>query len=492
MAGITWLHLSDWHQRGKDFDRTVVRNKLIDDISDRKHIHPDLAKIDFIIFSGDVAFSGQAEEYQVALKELFTPLLKATGLNKTKLFFVPGNHDLDREELQYVPDTIKQPFTSEKQVKACLEDDKNRDRLMRPFTAYINFVREFNNQKQPAYSSTRKFTIDGKQIVLLGLNSALMCGRNKDSNGEVNDLSYLVIGEPQPYDPLDEMAKAKTKTEICIAVIHHPFEWLSSFDRDLVENLLIQDCHFILSGHLHHPNFNVQHGIAGDCVIIPAGASYDRRVPEDPRYANSYNFVHLDFEMKQGTIYLRRWSEPRREWIEDCDSCKDGAFQFDFPESLRKSLSSSQVASIISTAMNNTGTLSEPAQTPKPKELNHDIPYTFQVKGRLDKKIALITGRIEKVHEADVWVSSENTDMQMARFNERSISSIIRFHGAKKDKFGRVIEDTIAKELEVVTEGKAPVAPTSVFVTGSGELANNPNHVKKIFHVASVRDWHGI
>jgi len=56
MAGMTWLHLSDWHQRGKDFDRDVVRDALLEDIRNRAAIHADLAKIDFVIFSGDVAF----------------------------------------------------------------------------------------------------------------------------------------------------------------------------------------------------------------------------------------------------------------------------------------------------------------------------------------------------------------------------------------------------------------------------------------------------
>jgi hypothetical protein len=32
-AGLTWLHLSDWHQKGMDFDRKVVRDALIDDIN---------------------------------------------------------------------------------------------------------------------------------------------------------------------------------------------------------------------------------------------------------------------------------------------------------------------------------------------------------------------------------------------------------------------------------------------------------------------------
>jgi 3',5'-cyclic AMP phosphodiesterase CpdA len=71
MTGLTWLHLSDWHQGSKEFDREVVRDKLVEDLENRKTISPDLVKIDFIIFSGDVANSAKPEEYQAAKEELF-------------------------------------------------------------------------------------------------------------------------------------------------------------------------------------------------------------------------------------------------------------------------------------------------------------------------------------------------------------------------------------------------------------------------------------
>ena len=99
MAGITWLHLSDWHQQGKDFHQQVIRDALLEDIRNRASINPDLAKIDFLVFSGDVAFSGQAEEYQAAIKFLFDPLLAASKLDPNRLFIIPGNHDLGSKEV---------------------------------------------------------------------------------------------------------------------------------------------------------------------------------------------------------------------------------------------------------------------------------------------------------------------------------------------------------------------------------------------------------
>lgn len=75
--------------------------------------------------------------------------------------------------------------------------------------------------------------------------------------------------------------------------------------------------------------------------------------------------------------------------------------------------------------------------------------------------------------------------MQMARFHDRSISSIIRYLGARKNKAKQVIEDTIARELLEATENATHVPPATVLVTGSGELERT-HQVKKIFHVASV------
>ena len=115
MTGITWLHLSDWHQRGKDFDRTVVRDALLQDIRDRAQIDPRLTQVEFIVFSGDLAFSGQKTEYEAVREHLLDPVLRATGLSSDRLFIVPGNHDLDRNLFEMLPSALEQPFKGDLQ-----------------------------------------------------------------------------------------------------------------------------------------------------------------------------------------------------------------------------------------------------------------------------------------------------------------------------------------------------------------------------------------
>ncbi|MBN1323814.1 MAG: TIR domain-containing protein [Methanotrichaceae archaeon] len=320
MRGLTWLHLSDWHQKGKDFDRQVVRDALINDIERRVVISPDLAEIDFIVFSGDVAHSGKAEEYEAAAEQLFGPLLKAAGVIPQRLFIVPGNHDLDRTTFELLPAALLKPLGSDSEVQRWLINDEERSLLLRPFKAFASFVSNYTGQEQPHYASIRKWQIGGKNIALLGLNSAWMCGRNSANN----DRGVVLLGESQIHDPLKEISNSDIK----IAVLHHPFDWLAQFDCDHVEGRLMRQCDFILCGHQHKPQATVIKSTLGDCTVIPAGGSYNRRKVEDPFYVNAYNIVHLDFESGKLVVFLRRWSDPRNEWIEDTDSHPGGNFEF--------------------------------------------------------------------------------------------------------------------------------------------------------------------
>jgi tetratricopeptide (TPR) repeat protein/predicted phosphodiesterase len=323
MAGLTWLHLSDWHQKGKDFDRRVIRDALINDIEGRTKISPELAKIDFIIFSGDVAYSGRPEEYQAAKIELFDRLLNATGLKSDRLFIVPGNHDLDRKmfEDNILLSGLLDLLNDYDRVKTLLDSEKQRANILEPFQAFTDFVAGYTHQEKPSYANIREWNISGKKIALLGLNSSWACGR------KYNDKGFVFAGEPQIFDSLERISKA----EIKIAVLHHPFDWLNDNDRDLVETHLMQHCDFILQGHQHKPNVTIINGTSGHCTVIPAGACYDRC---DPRTTNAYNFIHLNFDLGKGIAFLRRWSEARRVWIEDIDSHPQGRFEFYLTKSI--------------------------------------------------------------------------------------------------------------------------------------------------------------
>jgi O-acetyl-ADP-ribose deacetylase (regulator of RNase III) len=122
---------------------------------------------------------------------------------------------------------------------------------------------------------------------------------------------------------------------------------------------------------------------------------------------------------------------------------------------------------------------------PPPMPLSRREVYRYVFKERPDKSISLITGDIRNVHGVDVWVNSENTNMQMARFYDWSISSVIRYCGAIRDIAGHVTDDVIHNQLSGIMRGRTYVPPGTVIPTESGALEQT-HGVKAVFHVASV------
>jgi O-acetyl-ADP-ribose deacetylase (regulator of RNase III) len=111
--------------------------------------------------------------------------------------------------------------------------------------------------------------------------------------------------------------------------------------------------------------------------------------------------------------------------------------------------------------------------------------FEYLVKNVPGKRIGIVTGDIRNVREADVWVNSENTNMEMARHYDNAVSSVIRYCGAVKDKGNRVTKDVIAEELAAIVGKNPNVAPGAIIMTSSGQLKES-NGVKKIFHAAAV------
>lgn len=107
------------------------------------------------------------------------------------------------------------------------------------------------------------------------------------------------------------------------------------------------------------------------------------------------------------------------------------------------------------------------------------------------RQIGYITGNIKNIKNMDVWVNSENTNMQMARHFEHSISSAIRYGGARKDRTGYVIDDLIADDLRDAVRGRDSLPPATIIDTTAGELERT-NGVKRIFHAASVIGQPGV
>lgn len=318
---ITWLHLSDLHFQTKkqsSGDRNIILNALLDDVRTLKESN-DLAP-DLILVSGDIAYHGLTEEYDLA-KDFFDALLEVTGLSKERLFTVPGNHDLDHPLISQAAKNAISLLNTRQMVEGALVDIQDRKLILRKFSGYFDFINGYlggaMHLGDDQYFYVRTINMGCWNVTVLGLNSAW------SSSGGADERGKLALSELQVRQALGKIPD----TNVCVALIHHPFDWLREFDWQSCEALLMDNCDFILRGHMHRTGLSFKKTPDAKAMTIAAGAcyaSYD--------FHNAYNIVQLNLARREGTIHLRTWSDSGVGfWTEDTLSyrnVKDGQFHF--------------------------------------------------------------------------------------------------------------------------------------------------------------------
>ena len=190
--------------------------------------------------------------------------------------------------------------------------------VLGPMAAYSRFISSLH-QSSPLSTYGGHHVTDlpnGMRIAFLCLNSAWLCGRNTDADGEVDDYGQLIVGEPQ----IEEALTGLRECDLIVGILHHPFQWLALKrgvdDRIKTRSRLLATCDVVLHGHEHEPATYAMQGTYGNCLVIPAGSSFDGRDPSSQLYANGYNYCRIDPSKKKCKVHFRRF-DGNRTWLPD-------------------------------------------------------------------------------------------------------------------------------------------------------------------------------
>ncbi len=111
---------------------------------------------------------------------------------------------------------------------------------------------------------------------------------------------------------------------------------------------------------------------------------------------------------------------------------------------------------------------------------------TWHIEGvNRERNIGYITGSIHNITDIDAWVNAENTQLELGRTHEDSVSAMIRYYGAKRNSAGYIEEDLIGDALCARKGDFWSVEPGMVISTTPGELGRC-NNVKAVLHVAAL------
>lgn len=340
-GSLTWLHLSDIHFGGPEPDgRPAVLNRLLKDVEERKT--KDGLAPDLIFLTGDIAWSGKAEQYKEEAFPFLEELQKTTGVERNRIFLIPGNHDIDRKLVasrslvKLQEDLLTEGAKeNEKEISAFLygEDDaEDRERILKKHLAYIEFVKEHFSHCAPLFDPcayVAKVTIPDdlpfSKLWVLGLNSAWL-----SREGEAKD--KLLLGYPQVLKALKIVeTEDTTQKDLVIALTHHPLSWMADWDERLCRQQLSQRTDFHLSGHLHEHAFSLDAVGSKRYSVISAGSAYG---DGGMQWYNGYYFARLDFNLRKGTAYIRQYNPNALAFRSDTtfNSPKEGEFEWPLPK----------------------------------------------------------------------------------------------------------------------------------------------------------------
>jgi hypothetical protein len=285
MRPISWLHVSDIHMSMCDaWSQDVVLTAMCGRI---EKLRGDGLAPDFILATGDLAFSGKPEEYTLVW-DFFEALSKASGVPKERIFSVPGNHDIDRSRQTLCFKGARSILDSQQLVDKVLAPDDNIATLLEREQGYRRFQNEYfdNQERTPtpdglAYVS--RLVIDDIHIAIVGLDSAWV------AEGGLSDHSNLLIGERQVINALTLAQNVEEPPHIVISMAHHPCHLLREFDRVVVQGRIDRGSQFFHCGHLHLPEARAVGQSATGCLMLAAGASFETRQSQ-----NTFSVIEMD------------------------------------------------------------------------------------------------------------------------------------------------------------------------------------------------------
>jgi len=310
---LSWLHLSDIHFHPKrEWRDSDVRSRLLEYLKDQFRSNEKL-RPDFIFCTGDIAFgesqSAPLENQYTQAKLFFDQLLGVCGqngtpLSKSRLFVVPGNHDVNRkainadaqstlirwaERANEHADTINQRF-EDKSVEF-------QDAIKR-LDKYSKFVEEYlPHQHDPhgRHHYSRKIEVDGMTVGISGFNSAWTCA------GPEDDRNIWLAANWQFNRAHQELEGSNIR----IGLIHHPVDWLNTVERDVATRAIAGDFDFWLHGHSHNAWVTpVQSHITLAAGAIGAASSDEFGI----------NLVFLDAGSQTGVAHLHNKKSGTSGW----------------------------------------------------------------------------------------------------------------------------------------------------------------------------------
>jgi predicted MPP superfamily phosphohydrolase len=304
------IHFGQELEKDNHHIHEEVQRKLPDDLA---FLRRKRGAADAVIVVGDTAYAGKPHQYKAAI-EWLDRVCEASGCAKTAVFVVPGNHDIDFDQISYTTETNTEKIRScsienlTTEVGKLFSDPIAELSVLAKFQSYRSFAAGFNRDfagAEDCYWTADLPQFGPLKLKLAGLNTALFCLR-RDGPGD------LLLTSKQLTKALITGAD-----EELIVLLHHPFEYLKN--KQQAEEWISARARIVLSGHEHVFRIqSIDSGVGFPRLELRSGAVTPPNQVD--RYEFYYNWLEFSSRVTASQLSLavdvwpRRWSTNRMEF----------------------------------------------------------------------------------------------------------------------------------------------------------------------------------
>jgi predicted MPP superfamily phosphohydrolase len=332
------VHISDIHLSADNFHdfENSYRKALLDilEIAQREK------EIDIIAITGDLVDQGghslismnrfgTDDPYVIFEMEFINHIKDKLNLENQNFMIIPGNHDIDENEILWVDEKKLQKEEMEGSLDNIIDDNEFK---FNPFNKRIQKFKEFEEKFHSGYPDIYRFTKnqssyiyeygEGIKVGFAMINDSWRCSTCELTKyNTVAKKKNLYFGVKKQ---LDRTLNHLSETTLNIIMTHHPIETFAE-GTDFENYITNKEFHIHLFGDKHnHKIVNHISGIGG-CFGIMARAALNNPNETQSRFQPGFQIIDLCFQTNAvECISYYKYIAQRFEFVEDTDIVKGG------------------------------------------------------------------------------------------------------------------------------------------------------------------------
>lgn len=345
------IHLSDLHLREKTrYETNNVLKTLTLDIE--KRVREEALDDIYIAITGDLTYSGKQEEFELVRE--FAAILNER-LKIEKIFYCPGNHDLDWDmysisNSDLMEDLIVEGERGIRKAEERFKKSNDLEMLKSGMGHYYDFLRSVGQQYNEYMYSIYTTQEQKFKVNFIALNSAYLFSRKYPYYGYIGNFQIdHATNTANQTKVLDEESSVFNLT-----LVHHPFKAIVPSSQEATEAKLKGRSNIILTGHVHSLSTYIDitasltgsHTNKGHPVVSSARCVYDEI--DDPQVIPGYSIIGIPFENnKVGPLkmYLFMYDKSKMVWYMDSRK-SSSSYTINTEQETEQKGPSTQVASV--------------------------------------------------------------------------------------------------------------------------------------------------